>query len=190
MSLDFMKQEAVDVSQLPELLRDNVQQLISLRERITKGEELLKELKAEEDTLSSTVIPEQMQALNYSEIKLANGTKVSIKEDLFVAMPSASKQENALSRSVVMDWLRNNGGEALIKLELAVIAQEDNVKEYMERLKNVGVPFVKTEDVNTNSLKSFINDMLGRKKGSVQRIKLEDVPKEINPFLAKKTIIS
>ena len=100
-------------------LLDNVevttvaQECVKLKQKedeIANLEEQLKNKKAEADDISSRVIPELLAEQGLSEIKLADGSKVSVKKEFRATVPKDdTKRENALQ------WLRTNGLGDIIK---------------------------------------------------------------------------
>ena len=69
-------------------------------DEIAKLEEQLKNKKAEADDISSRVIPELLAEQGLSEIKLADGSKVSVKKEYRCTLP---KDEG--KRQQCYDWL-------------------------------------------------------------------------------------
>ena len=65
-------------------ITDIAQQCVKLKEKeyeVAELEEKLKAKKEERDDISSRVIPELLQEQGLSEIKLADGSKVSVKKE-------------------------------------------------------------------------------------------------------------
>ena len=100
-------------------LLDNVevttvaQECVKLKQKedeIAQLEEQLKAKKAEADDISSRVIPELLQEQGLSELKLADGSKVSVKKEYRCTLP---KDED--KRSQCYKWLRDNGLGDIIK---------------------------------------------------------------------------
>ena len=97
-------------------------------DEIAKLEEQLKSKKAEADDISSRVIPELLAEQGLSEIKLADGSKVSVKKEYRCTLP---KDES--KRAQCYDWLRDQNLGDIIK-------------------NNVFVTFGKGEDNKANQL--------------------------------------
>lgn len=173
----------------PETSQDDMKQLskycsdlTALRERIAKGENLLKQLKAEEYTLSGETIPEFLFTKGISSLSLADGSKVEVREDIKISLPKTNQDK----KNIVLDFIKNNGGKDIIKDDLTISSPEDKLRDY---LINNEIPFKQDETVHAQTLKAFFNDLLGLKKGSIQKVNVEDVPKEANLYVYKKTII-
>ena len=79
-------------------------------DEIAKLEEQLKSKKAEADDISSRVIPELLAEQGLSEIKLADGSKVSVKKEYRCTLP---KDES--KRAQCYDWLRDQNLGDIIK---------------------------------------------------------------------------
>ena len=91
-------------------------------------EEQLKNKKAEVDDISSRVIPELLAEQGLSEIKLADGSAVTVKKEFRCTLPKdETKREQAYK------WLRDQGLEDIIK-------------------NNIFVTFGKGEDNKANQL--------------------------------------
>ena len=100
-------------------LLDNVevttvaQECVKLKNKedeIANLEEQLKAKKAEADDISSRVIPELLAEQGLSEIKLADGSKVTVKKEFRCTLP---KDEDR--RVAAYKWLRDQGLGDIIK---------------------------------------------------------------------------
>jgi len=91
--------------------------------------------------------------------------------------------KNDEDRARIAAWLKKMGGDNLLKHEGRVDAEQ------FDKLKEAGVPFADKTEVNTNSLKAFIQDVLGYKPNSVRRCSLDDVPDCIH-FIVVPEIIT
>ena len=112
-------------------ITDIAQQCVLLKEKedeIAELEDKLKAKKAEADDISSRVIPELLQEQGLQEIKLADGSKVSVKKEFRATLP-----KDDLRREAAYQWLRDQGLGDIIK-------------------NNVSVSFGKGEDNKANQL--------------------------------------
>ena len=110
---------------------DIAQQCVKLKkveDDIEELEEKLKMKKEEADQISSRVIPELLAEQGLSEIKLADGSKVSVKKEFRATLP-----KDDLRRESAYQWLRDQGLGDIIK-------------------NNVSVSFGKGEDNKANQL--------------------------------------
>ena len=112
-------------------ITDIAQQCVLLKKKedeVAELEEKLKAKKAEADDISSRVIPELLQEQGLQEIKLADGSKVSVKKEFRATLP-----KDDLRREAAYQWLRDQGLGDIIK-------------------NNVSVSFGKGEDNKANQL--------------------------------------
>ena len=125
-------------------------------DEISDLEEQLKKKKEEADFISSSVIPELLAEQGLSEIKLADGSKVSVKKEFRATVPKDdTKRENALL------WLRTNGLGDIIKNNVSVTfgKGEDNKAEQLLNLaaENGFEPQQKS-DVSWNTLAALYRE--------------------------------
>ncbi len=162
-------------------LSGKVTSLIQKRKDISFAEEKLKEIIRQERILSREEIPQLLLSRGLSSITLETGEKIDIIEKFTAVIP-----KDETKRSLVLKWLIKNGGDNLIVQELKIEEPELSLFEY---LQEEGIPFFNEHKVNTNSFKAFLNAKLGLKKGSLQELEINDIPKEVNPFIYKETKI-
>jgi hypothetical protein len=99
-------------------ITDIAQQCIKLKEKedeIAELEDKLKAKKAEADDISSRVIPELLQEQGLQEIKLSDGSKVSVKKEFRATLP-----KDDLRRESAYQWLRDQGLGDIIKNNVTV----------------------------------------------------------------------
>jgi hypothetical protein len=82
---------------------------------IASLEEQLKQKKLEADDIGSRVIPELLAEQGLSEIKLADGSKVSVKKEFRCTLPKDGDKRDAAYK-----WLRDNKLEDIIKNNIFV----------------------------------------------------------------------
>ena len=112
-------------------ITDIAQQCVLLKKKedeVAELEEKLKAKKAEADDISSRVIPELLQEQGLQEIKLADGSKVSVKKEFRATLP-----KDEIRREAAYQWLRDQNLGDIIK-------------------NNVTVSFGKGEDNKANQL--------------------------------------
>lgn len=114
----------------------------------------------------------------WSALPLIGGRKLELKEGVYARFPKNDPD--------CLKWLKNNGGEDLVKSSLVV----DTISpEVVDALEGVGAEFAHTVDVNTNSLQAFFKRKLGLTKGSVRELEVEDVPKGFSLFEKKEVVL-
>jgi hypothetical protein len=99
-------------------ITDIAQQCVKLKEKedeIAELEDKLKAKKAEADDISSRVIPELLQEQGLQEIKLSDGSKVSVKKEFRATLP-----KDDLRRESAYQWLRDQGLGDIIKNNVTV----------------------------------------------------------------------
>ena len=178
--LDFLEETGVGTTALEEVMF-YVTELEKLDAEIENLEEKTKNLKDQRDKLSGDVIPKILEGNSLSELKLTNGKRISIKENLYCRIP-----EDPINRETALAWLADNGGEDKIKDEVTI---DEVTPDLLEELTGIGAAFSRRRTVNPRSLQSWFNEVLGYKKGSIARMSQEDIPKVFNVFVKKETKI-
>ena len=115
-----------------------------------------KRKKAEADDISSRVIPELLAEQGLSEIKLADGSKVSVKKEFRATVPKDdTKRENALQ------WLRTNGLGDIIKNNVSVTfgkGEDDKAKQLLDLAAENGYEPQQKSDVSWNTLTALYRE--------------------------------
>lgn len=120
------------------------------------AEERLKEYKQRLRNISELEIPEKMMALGVSQLRLADGTVISI--DTFY---SASITE--AHRTEALSWLEDNGYSALIKSEIKVATKKgerDIAERTLELLRQANIPYTNKDSVHPQTLKAFVREQI------------------------------
>lgn len=181
MSDSFLDDFQDDTGSALEEVMKYVDTLTTLASDIENIEAQLKEKNALYEELSKETLPALLAQNGLDELKLANGKKLSIKEDVFVGIP-----KNDESKKIALEWLGANGGVDLIKEEVTV---DNPTPEFKNELRVQGFTFEESTAVNTNSLKAWFKRRLGMTKGSIQDLNLNEVPKAMNLFIERKAVI-
>ena len=84
-------------------------------DEIAAIEDQLKKKKEEADDISSRVIPELLAEQGLSEIKLADGSKVSVRKEFRATVP-----KDDIKREAALQWLRDQGLGDIIKNNVSV----------------------------------------------------------------------
>ena len=101
--------DVIDPTELSEV----IEQYKSVAAQILAAESKLKELKAQEKYISNFSIPEIMNKMNLSTVKLKDGSELSVKK-VYSATMKADKKPQAIQ------WLRDNGLGDIVKNEITV----------------------------------------------------------------------
>lgn len=103
-------------------------------------------------------IPSLLKEVGLAEIKLEDGTKISVKEDLQLSL--GSREIDPERRARALHWLTAAGLGGIIKTEVAVPFgrnSEEEVVKLREALAEMGYDAGLNEDVHFQTLKSTIN---------------------------------
>lgn len=164
--LDFLEDETI--TQTDQNVLKNLSQmgetLKALKVKMLTAQAEADQAKKEYEHYANVLIPQQMFSAGVDCIGLASGGMLKVKRN-FYCQPN----KNAEDRKKIVEWLRANGGDYLVKHNASVSAED------MKKLEVNGIPFIENTDVNTTSLKSFIKDKLGVTTG-VQQLSIEDIP--------------
>ncbi len=150
---------------------EHVHNLERLQAEVENADARLKELKQQKARLEEEILPMFLASQGLDELKLANGKRLSVKEDVYCRLP-----EDPVKREEALAWLSENGGGEKIKDEALI---EDLNEDVLEDLESLGVPFSRRRTVNTNSLTAWARDVLGLKKGSTARMDVGDFPQSM-----------
>ena len=146
-------------------LLDNVEvttvadQCVKLKQKedeIANLEQQLKDKKAEADDISSRVIPELLAEQGLSEIKLADGSKVSVKKEFRCTLPKdEAKREQAYK------WLRDQGLGDIIKNNIFVTfgkGEDDKAKQLLNLAAENGFDPQQKSDAAWNTLTALFQE--------------------------------
>lgn len=140
---------------------------------------VLKQINKEYDLLTSVIMPAIMAENKVATYTLENGVKVTSKTSVFASLP----KEDPIARERALKWVNEQGGGGLIKDKLVV---ESPTQDLIDSVKGK-FPMERLQDIHPASLKAFVSDLLGYKKGSVARLTEEEVPPELHVFV-KNTV--
>ena len=125
-------------------------------DEVASLEEQLKNKKAEVDDISSRVIPELLAEQGLSEIKLADGSAVTVKKEFRCTLPKdETKREQAYK------WLRDQGLEDIIKNNIFVTfrkGEDDKAKQLLDLAQDNGYEPQQKSDVSCNTLTALFRE--------------------------------
>ena len=153
---------AIDPSELSEA----IEKLKSIGAQVSEAESKLKELKEQEKYINNFTIPEIMNKLNLSTVKLKDGSELSIKKVYSATI-------NAYKKAESIQWLRNNGLGDIVKNEITVNfgqGEENKAVAYVTLAKGQGYEPSQKEAVHPSTLKVTMEDW--KSKGN-------DVPEDL-----------
>ena len=146
-------------------LLDNVevstvaQECVKLKQKedeIADLEEQLKAKKLEADDISSRIIPELLHEQGLSEIKLSDGSKVSVKKEYRCTLP---KDED--KREQCYKWLRDQGLGDIIKNNVSVTfgkGEDDKAQQLLDLAASNGFQPQQKSDVAWNTLTALFQE--------------------------------
>ena len=178
-NIDFEEdqQNAMSKTDNIQSLADQVERLEKMNRGIEKTEESLKEQKKQKDHVSMEVIPTLMSEMGLAELKLVDGSVVTVK-------PNYSASITVANREAAFNWLRNNGLGDIIKNEISVSfgRNEDNkAADYATLAQERGYQPTQKLKVEPMTLKALVRERIEAGK---------EMPTEIfNVFVGNQTTI-
>ena len=130
--------------------------LKKVEDEIAAIEEQLKKKKDEHDHISSKVIPELLAEQGLSEIKLADGSKVSVKQEFRCTLP-----KDETKRAQAYEWLRNEKLGDIIKNNVFVTfgkGEDDKAKSLIDLAVANGYEPSQKSDVAWNTLTALYEE--------------------------------
>lgn len=151
---------------------------LELEERIEATQELLKQLQEAHTAVSSQLLPAALHAHNLSEIKMADGSQVTIQKIVRASIPKNRADE-------AFAWLETNEHGDLIKHIVSASfgrGEDEAVQAALEALAEAGVYAEDKRTVHPQTLGAFVreqlevgadlpHDLLGVFVGEVAKIK-------------------
>jgi len=140
-------------------ITDIASECIKLKQKedeIALLEEQLKEKKAEADDIGSRVIPELLAEQGLSEIKLSDGSKVSVKKEFRATIPKDDAR-----RESCLQWLRDQGLGDIIKNNVTVSfgkGEDDKSEKLLKLAADNGFQPQQKSDVAWNTLTALYQE--------------------------------
>ena len=130
--------------------------LKKIEDEIAELEERLKDKKSDADHISSKVIPELLAEQGLSEIKLADGSKVSVRKEFRATLP-----KDEVRRDAAYKWLRDQGLGDIIKNNVSVTfgkGEDDKAKQLLNLAVENGFQPSQKSDVAWNTLTALFQE--------------------------------
>jgi len=162
------------------LVADLKQKIAHMRQLELKAVELeaaFKEAQRAYEEYKAKVVVAAMVNAGVSKLQDEQGNSITLKSNYYL-----NPNKNDQDRAIIAAWIKKYQGDHLLKHH----AEVDGA--LIDKLKETGVPFADKTDVNTNSLKSFLIDLLGY-KGGLARIQLTDIP-DCMHFVVEQEVVS
>lgn len=133
----------------------------ALLDAVASVDEIESNLKAAREAarvLREETIPAAMQEMGIEELKLDTGQTLSVKQDVYAAIPAESKGE-------AFAWLNEHGFGGLIKTEVTCNfgkGERDAAAKLLERLLAERIAATFDENVHPQTLKAFLREQVAK----------------------------
>ena len=127
-------------------------------DEIAALEDQLKNKKAEAEDIGSRVIPELLAEQGLSEIKLADGSKVSVRKEFRATVP-----KDDMKREAALQWLRDQGLGDIIKNNVTVSfgkGEDDKAEQLLNLAAENGFEPQQKSDVAWNTLSALYQERI------------------------------
>jgi hypothetical protein len=141
--------EITDIATQCKLLKNKEDEIAELEEK-------LKAKKAEADVISSEVIPELLKEQGLNQIKLSDGSSVTVKTEYRATLP-----KDNFKREEAYKWLRDQGLGDIIKNNVFVTfgkGEDDKAKQLLDLAANNGYQPQQKSDVAWNTLTALYQE--------------------------------
>lgn len=162
--------ELIEISQL-------ANQQLDLQRQVVLYGELLDSLKDELKNIQEKLLPEAMAMIGLSEFKLADGSKITIKDEIYASI-RADKINNAVT------WLDSMGLGDIVKDDVTVKfgrGDGDKAKDIVSYAQAQGYNVSEKLSIHPQTLKALVKEQLAR------GVEFPDEFFSVNPV--KKSII-
>jgi len=163
-------------------LSESIDQMLRIGGEIGNTEELLRKLKEQYRQLSEEDLPQKLAAIGMSELRLQDGSKITI--DNFYSTRITEKNKEAAHQ-----WLRDNGHGDIIKNDITVSfgkGEDETAQETMELLRKEGHMPKQREAVHPSTLKAFVKERIESGDTAFNL----DVQKQFSLYQGKRTKIT
>ena len=156
--IDYEKDRIQSVTQADaaKSLSDKVIELKNLEDEISNAEKSVSKLKEQAKVLSQFEIPEMMEKMHITKLKLKDGEAVEIKK-FYSAAILPEHQEQAFQ------WLRDNDLGDIIKNDITVTfgrGEDNKASEYANLAQGQGYEPVQKIGVHPQTLKAVVRERL------------------------------
>ena len=156
--IDYEKDRVESVTQADtaKTLSDKVIELKNLEDEIENAEESLSKLKEKARYISNIEVPQMMEEMHITKLKLKDGESVEIKK-IYGASISSDNQDKAFT------WLRNNGLGDIIKNDVTVTfgrGEDNKAQQYAVLARGQGFEPVQKIGVHPQTLKAVVRERL------------------------------
>ena len=146
------KQDQIKAVANPNELANKVQQLKDLEDEIANAEDSIKKLKEKANILSQFEIPQMMEEMNITKLKLKDGETVEV---------SNFYSASIVDQDAAFQWLRENGRGDIIKNDITVTfgrGEDNKAGQYAVLAKGQGYEPVQKVGVHPQTLKGVVRE--------------------------------
>ena len=146
------KQDQIKAVANPNELATKVQQLKDLEDEISNAEDGIKKLKEKANVISQFEIPQMMEEMNITKLKLKDGETVEV---------SNFYSASIVDQDAAFNWLRENGRGDVIKNDITVTfgrGEDNKAAEYAVLAKGQGFEPVQKVGVHPQTLKGVVRE--------------------------------
>ena len=152
----FIKDSPESISETDNIkaLSTEVLKMQALENDIESDEKKLKDKKEKLRQISGEIIPTMMSEMSLSELKLKDGSEISIKDIFGVSIIAAKKQE-------AHNWLRKNGLGSIVKNEITVkfgLNEDNKAEQYASLARGQGYDPDRKVTVHAGTLRTTLRD--------------------------------
>jgi hypothetical protein len=148
--------QSVTQADTAKTLSDKIIELKNLEDEIENAEESLSKLKEKAKYVSNIEVPQMMEEMHITKLKLKDGESVEIKK-IYNGSISPENQEKAFT------WLRNNGLGDIIKNDVTVTfgrGEDNKAADYAVLARGQGYEPVQKIGVHPQTLKAVVRERL------------------------------
>lgn len=124
--------------------------------KVAETKEAHDEAKRKFNRTAQTDIPELFRELGITELKLESGRRITVKPDVSVALPEAT-------RPAFFAWLREHDFGGIIKTNIQVSFdsdQPDAAQTFAEEMSQRGLIVSRDEGIHAGTLKAFVKEQM------------------------------
>ena len=148
--------QSVTQTDTAKTLSDKVIELKNLEDEIENAEESLSKLKEKAKYISNVIVPQMMEEMHITKLKLKDGESVEIKKIYGASIPPAYQNK-------AFTWLRNNGLGDIIKNDVTVTfgrGEDNKAQQYAVLARGQGFEPVQKIGVHPQTLKAVVRERL------------------------------
>ena len=138
--------------------------LLELKWDMEEKQEAFEEAKKQYDEYRCVTLPTFMKMSGLNLISTVGGARVEV-EAKYYCKPN----KNMADLDIIEAFLKEHKGEHLVKRGATI---EQN---WLDKLREAGVPFTEIREFDTNSLKAWLKDQIGANGGQAQ-FEMQDIP--------------